>query len=165
VSAVADTVHHRRFSFPTFTCRGRGPPTLANHRALPSFCGCRHRQRLHSAAVCPTDTQAASQHSQSPCNSEYKNAATGVLGAMPPATPRAVWLSPSPPHPCDHSASATLAESRLVVGRRQWRRHARAARRRPRLRRRVAHGTHQRWCVGGGEREQGHRDNGERHRH
>jgi len=91
--------------------------------------------------------------------------ATGVLGAMPPATPQAVRLSPPPPHPCDHSPSATLEESRLVVGRRQWRRHARAARRRPRLRRRVAHDTHQRWCVGGGEREQGHRDNGERRRH
>jgi len=91
--------------------------------------------------------------------------AMGVPGAMPPATPRAVRLSARPPHPCEHGAPATVAESRLVVRLRQWRRHATAARGLPRLRRRVAHGTHRRWCVGGGEREQGHRENGERRRH
>lgn len=70
MSAVADTAHHRRCSFPTFTCRGRGPPTHTNHRALLTFCGCRHRRRRHSAAVCQTDAQAASHHSQSPRTSE-----------------------------------------------------------------------------------------------
>jgi len=75
VSAVAETAQQRRSSFPTFTYRGRGPPTPAYRRALPTFSGCRHRQRRHSAAVCQTDTQAASHHSQSPRTSEIQKPA------------------------------------------------------------------------------------------